>query len=413
MGLRASWSSIIQAGITKETPFADARRVVMLNAVAVLVFALSAVGLCVPTTFAEPVFVAVTAGMLLVSAAVLWLHRRGAYNLAAVVFLAAALGTILVEVVVVSAHAGHVNFLLPLAVLPWLVASSRSLVLALTLSLAAAVSFAVVIYTYDVGYDLEVSARYIGGFAVYNLAVTALLITVVGYFSRSIAVAAELGLERERRQSERLVFEVLPPSIAERVSRGEAQIAERIGDASVLFCSIVEFSRVSAGMDAEELVRLLDDLFGTFDELCERHGVEKIKSSGDQYMAAAGVPLARTDHAEAVAALALDMQRAAIGRCSSAGAAIHLRIGINSGPVVAGVLGRTRLSYDLWGDTVNTAQRMEVHAHAGEVQISPITYAKINHRFVCVSRAPIEIKGKDPMRTYLIKGVRPGAGAAS
>lgn len=381
----------------------------MLNALALAVLLVCALGLSVPMTYADPVLVVMTASLLLAAVFVLWLHRRGAYDLAAVTFLVAALATILTGVFAVSPHAGHVIFLQPLAVLPWLVVSSRSLVVALALSVVSAASYAGTIYYFDVGFDLGENARYIGGFAVYNLTITALLVMLIGYFSRSMTVAAELGLERERRQSERLVFEVLPASIAERVSGGEARIAERAGDASVLFCSIDDFSRLTASIGADELIRIFDDLFGDFDDLCERHGVEKIKSTGEQYMAAAGVPIHRPDHAEALAALALDMQRAAIGRCSSTGAAIHLRIGINSGPVVAGVLGKTRLSYDLWGDTVNTAQRMEAYAHAGEIQVSPVTYAKINHQFTCVSRAPIEIKGKDPTRTYVIKGTRPAA----
>ena len=245
--------------------------------------------------------------MLLGAGLVPWLHRRGAHDLAAITFLVTALGSILTLVLVVAPHSGHLNFLLPLAILPWLVASSHSLVVALAISSVSAAAYATIVYYFDVGYDLRESARYLGGFAIANMAIIALLFMVISYFSRSLVVAAELGLEQERQQSERLVFEVLPASIAERVSGGEAQIAERFGDASVLFCSLDGFSRLAAGVGAEDLVGILDDLFGSFDDLCERHGVEKIKS-----MAAAGVPVPRTDHAEVLATLALDMDLAGL-----------------------------------------------------------------------------------------------------
>ncbi|MCA9720548.1 MAG: hypothetical protein KC468_38150 [Myxococcales bacterium] len=125
------------------------------------------------------------------------------------------------------------------------------------------------------------------------------------------------------------------------------------------------------------------------------------------YLVAAGVPRPREDHAEALASLALEMHKAAVGVCSTSGTPVRLRVGINSGPLVAGVIGRTRLTYDLWGDTVNIAQRMELHGRPGETQITPLTFSKINHRYICKPREHVDVKGREPMKTYVIRGRRP------
>ena len=213
---------------------------------------------------------------------------------------------------------------------------------------------------------------------------------------------ALLGSERAR--SERLLLNVLPAPIADRLKQQEAVIADRFDAVSVLFADIVGFTPLSVGMSAEELVAMLDGLFARLDEMTQRRGLEKIRTIGDAYMVAAGVPSPRVDHAPALVDLGLDMLQAA--RNGSGGHPLQLRVGISSGPVVAGVIGRTKFQYDIWGDTVNTASRMESHGVPGRIQVSESTRLLIEDAYICESRGVIDVKGKGPMPTYLVVGPR-------
>lgn len=201
-------------------------------------------------------------------------------------------------------------------------------------------------------------------------------------------------LQHEQAKSEQLLLNILPPPIAERLKHTPGIIADRFDAVTVLFADIVGFTELAAGIAPEVLVRMLNEIFSRFDQLAEQHGLEKIKTIGDSYMAVGGLPMPRDDHATAVAALALDMQ-AAVRTLS--GEALNLRIGIHSGPVVAGVIGTKKFSYDLWGDTVNVASRMESHGQAGTIQLSLATYQLIRHSFHCTARGAVQIKGKGVM----------------
>ncbi len=213
---------------------------------------------------------------------------------------------------------------------------------------------------------------------------------------------ADLKLEREK--SERLLLNVLPEPIASRLKEGEATIADTCPAATVLFADLSGFTEYSGQVDARQLVGLLDEIFSTFDRLAAAMGVEKIKTIGDAYMAVAGVPVPRADHAEAVAVMALGMLDAFRDLVQARGVALELRIGIHSGPVVAGVIGRHKFSYDLWGDTVNTASRMESHGEPSRIHVSPATRALLGDRFRFADRGVIPIKGKGPMHTSFLLG---------
>ncbi len=205
--------------------------------------------------------------------------------------------------------------------------------------------------------------------------------------------------ERAEARSEALLRNVMPAPIAERLKTNEATIADSFDDASVLFADIVGFTVMAQSLAPAEVVKLLDRVFSRFDELVARRGLEKIKTIGDAYMVAAGIPTPRADHAEALALLALEM-RAVL----AAEETLLVRMGIHSGPVVAGVIGRSRFLYDLWGDTVNTASRMESHGIPGEIQVSEATFELLKDKFVFEERGVVEVKGKGPMRTYLLRG---------
>jgi guanylate cyclase len=206
---------------------------------------------------------------------------------------------------------------------------------------------------------------------------------------------------------------ILPGSIAERLKDSPQTIADQFPAASVLFADVVDFTPRSDGLTAAEVVGLLDRLFGEFDTLAERYGLEKIKTIGDAYMVASGVPDPRPDHARVLALLALDMAAATRSDGPVGDLDLVLRIGINSGPVVAGVIGRKRFLYDLWGDAVNTASRMESQGTPDRIQITRATYELIKDEFDCEYRGTVPVKGKGDMETWYLIGRRDRPDTAS
>jgi class 3 adenylate cyclase len=195
-----------------------------------------------------------------------------------------------------------------------------------------------------------------------------------------------------RARTERLLLDVLPEPIARRLEAGEGVIADHVEDATVLFADIAGFSALAARVPPDALVRFLDGFFSHLDRLAARHGVEKIKTIGDAWLAAAGVPLAREGHAAAACALALEVAAAAAEHPRPDGAPLRVRVGLHSGPVVAGVIGRSRLVYDLWGETVNVARRMESEGTAGRVQVTSAVLARAGGGFRGVARGPVPMK---------------------
>ena len=217
--------------------------------------------------------------------------------------------------------------------------------------------------------------------------------------------AALEQLRKEREKSERLLLNILPRPVAERLKRGERVIADRHPDVTVLFADLVGFTRLTTEVDSDELIAILSGVFGAFDGLVLKHGLEKIKTIGDAYMAAGGLHQGSTDHPARVAQLALDM-RSELDRYNlQHGRGLGLRIGLATGPVIAGVIGSTKFSYDLWGDTVNTASRMESTCPTGEVQLTEEVSARLPRHFIQRERGEIQVKGKGGMQVFLLDGV--------
>jgi class 3 adenylate cyclase len=210
------------------------------------------------------------------------------------------------------------------------------------------------------------------------------------------------ALEREQAKSERLLLNVLPAPVAARLKADERIIADAFQEVTVLFADIVGFTPLSERLSAAEVVRVLDCVFARFDALATEHGVEKIKTIGDAYMVAGGIPQWQEDHAEAIADMALAMRSAVSGLESETGLLLELRIGIDTGPVVAGVIGRAKFIYDLWGDTVNTASRMESHALPGAIQVTERAFERLRARYELRPRGAIEVKGKGSMNAYVL-----------
>jgi class 3 adenylate cyclase len=216
------------------------------------------------------------------------------------------------------------------------------------------------------------------------------------------AVRTRRALRAEQEKSERLLLNVLPAPIAARLKQSDGVIADAYEEVTVLFADIVDFTSSSESVAPAQVVETLDELFSVFDQLAKRQGLEKIKTIGDAYMVAGGLPEPHPDHAQAVAEIALAMRDEVAKRADPSGRPLAVRIGIDTGPVVAGVIGRSKFIYDLWGDTVNTASRMESHGIAGCIQVTGRTYARLQGRYRFERRGPIAVKGKGEMVTWLL-----------
>jgi class 3 adenylate cyclase len=209
-------------------------------------------------------------------------------------------------------------------------------------------------------------------------------------------------LEIEREKSDRLLASILPAPIADRLKQNHSTIADSFEDVTVLFADIADFTQHVADMDPEEIVDLLGTIFGDFDSLTVQYGLEKIKTVGDAYMAVGGLPNPMADHTEAVATMALEMMEHVRGYGRSSNDPLSVRIGIHAGPVVAGVIGSNRFLYDLWGDTVNVASRMESHGLAGHIQTTEEVYQRLKDKFEFQPRGMIPVKGRGDLMTYFL-----------
>jgi class 3 adenylate cyclase len=212
----------------------------------------------------------------------------------------------------------------------------------------------------------------------------------------------EACLRDEQEKSERLLLNILPAEIAQQLKEEQSAIANRFDEVTILFADIVNFTGLAAQISPIELVNSLNEIFSNFDRLAEFYGLEKIKTIGDAYMVVGGLPTPRSDHASAVAKMALDMQKSISQFKSATGESFQLRIGINTGSVVAGVIGLKKFSYDLWGDAVNVASRMESHGVIDKIQVSETTYLHLKDEFQLENRGEIKVKGRGMMTTYFL-----------
>jgi len=226
----------------------------------------------------------------------------------------------------------------------------------------------------------------------------AVVFTLLAVFARQRQDAQE--------RADTLLLNILPRSIADKLKAEPRTIADAFTSASILFADVADFTPMAERLSPVRVVEMLDQLFGHFDDLADRYQVEKIKTLGDCYMAAAGIPEPRTDHARTLALMALDMLDAVRANGAMGSLGFELRIGINSGPVVAGVIGRKRFLYDLWGDAVNTAGRMQTESTPGRIQITRETYELLKDGFVCEPRGTVQVRGKGEMETWFLLGRR-------
>ncbi len=239
--------------------------------------------------------------------------------------------------------------------------------------------------------------------------VSTIVLLMLNYFIRQKDEAYRL-LHIEQEKAENLLLNILPKEIAAILKNDQHTIADHFDGASILFADLVGFTPLTASLSPVQLVTLLNEIFSAFDALVEKYDVEKIRTIGDNYMVAAGVPRSRPDHARVLACLALEMIEYLHSRPATGGRRIEFRIGINSGPVIGGVIGRKKFVYDIWGDAVNIASRMESQGEAGRIQVTRETYDLIHPDFNLEPRGMVTVKGRGEMQTWFLLGMKPEAG---
>jgi adenylate cyclase len=267
-------------------------------------------------------------------------------------------------------------------------------------ALAAAL---IVVLQVLVPYDTGLWSVIVLGSFIANTIVSCAVFLLVVFYALREASHAEAAAEREYERSESLLVNILPATIAGRLKRPtEEVIADKFEEASILFADMAGFTARASDTAPDDLVQFLNHVFTDFDRLVARHGLEKIKTTGDSYMVVSGVPVPRPDHAEALAQLALEICDAVKDLRDPHGRGVPIRIGISSGPVVAGVVGTRKFFYDVWGDAVNVASRMETTGAVGKIQVSQETYERLKDAFVLEDCGEIDVKGKGRMRTWFL-----------
>jgi guanylate cyclase len=252
--------------------------------------------------------------------------------------------------------------------------------------------------------DTLLSDGLITTFIVLNLGVISIIIfMVLRYFiDQKNKAYALLAVEQEK--SNNLLLNVLPKEIADILKSKDQTIADHFEEASILFADLVGFTQLTQSLTPEEMIGLLNEIYSHFDSLVDKYSLEKIRTIGDNYMVASGVPTPRADHAQALAKMALDMLKYTESLPVQNGTLINFRIGIDSGPLVAGVIGKKNFHYDVWGDTVNTASRMESHGLPGKIQVTKDTYRILKDEYIFELRGKLDVKGKGEMETWFLAG---------
>jgi adenylate cyclase len=407
-------SKVVRFG-TERYPEKVARRLrtlnitVWLGAATTAVFAILRLTNPAPGMFTRGL---VNAAFAVVIASIPLLHRFGPLA-APLVFVTLAFAWLFRTSVQMGTDGGAYLHYLTATVLAILFMGTEQVLLTIGVSvLAAALIIIVHLVAPDETGRVSSSSLFYGNFVTNVVASSAILFGIVFYAVRQIT-RAEAAAEREYDRSESLLLSILPPTIAARLKqRDRSTIADRYEAASVLFADMAGFTSRASDTPPDMLVAFLNDVFTRIDGLVERHGLEKIKTTGDAYMVVSGVPEPRSDHAEALAHLALAMREALSGLADPKGRAVLFRMGMASGPLVAGVVGTRKFFYDVWGDAVNTASRMESTGETGKIQVAPETYELLKDRFDFEERGLIEVRGKGQMRTWYLVGRKAAAAAA-
>jgi class 3 adenylate cyclase len=345
----------------------------------------------------------VNVGAAMIFSFVPWLQRFGEL-VGPLTFIGAAYATVFATCWDMGTGSGSQFFFLVGACVVVLLLGIEHIVLASALAAMAAGMIIALEFLVPNDTGLQPAWAQTTGFVITTVSSVVMVVVTVWFALRDTA-RAEAVMEAQYDRSEALLANMLPASIADRLKESERSvIADKYDEASVLFADIVGFTERASSTAPADLVRFLNRLYSDFDALVDRHGLEKIKVSGDSYMVVSGVPRQRPDHVQALADFALDMVDVTAGLKDPHGHALPLRVGMACGPVVAGVVGSRRFFYDVWGDAVNVASRMESTDSAGRIQVPEDIYERLRDEFVLQERGRIEVKGKGIMRTWYLVG---------
>jgi adenylate cyclase len=399
MGLLLRFERLAAAGTSSASTAWDARRIKLVNGLALLTVVLCWAS--VPAAFADDKLEALPLNLLaqLLVLAVVAINARGRHLLAAASFCLLAVAAISGQVWLLGVDSGVYYWFVPVLMVPLHVFPARQTGLAVTFSGVVYASFAMVSLAHE-------AARGSGMSLVWAELLAVLALLALSVHARMATLEAEGRVGEAQARADSLLHDMLPDSIARRLLAGERP-ADRHPDVTVLFADLVHFTQLAEHMSADRVVQVLDRVFTAFDALVERHGLEKIKTIGDAYMVAAGVPEPRPDHVEAAARLALDMREALHAIEAEEQLGLAIRLGLHCGPVVAGVIGRRRYAYDLWSDVVNVAARMEHHGAAGRIQVTEEVARRLGDAFLLSPRGVIDVKGKGSMTTWWLEAALP------
>ncbi len=400
MSISSLWNRVVSLGVTADMTVTEEKHVRFTNIAALLVASMKL--LWVPVNLISGEISNSLASLLVGVSLLLVLHLNGSGRpgIAALMLLAIVNIQIMFSTWMFGASSGVPLYFMLTILVPYLAFRKHRQLLAHAFALVAVV--ALIGFTANPeNFPAQISLMDASSFMAINLALVAIGLLVLTAVFRGLVNDTEQALEQERARADRLLLNVLPPAVAERLKHKPNQaIAERYDQVTVLFADIVGFTPLSARLSAEKTVELLNEIFTEFDAICDRAGVEKIRTIGDGYMAVAGAPIPRADHG-------LIMVRVVIQMCDYMASKpvdepLEVRIGINSGEAVAGIVGTSRFHFDLWGDAVNIAARMESLGEPGRIQIGEGTWTLVHDVIPCESRGKIPVKGKGEMQTWFV-----------
>nr|WP_246834712.1 adenylate/guanylate cyclase domain-containing protein [Leptospira levettii] len=401
--MKQFWTKILNIGVTNDLKEKDAKFIRLTNALSIIVgvWLFSIIPSLLPYYPSSQYIIFNSIFFPVLWLFVLYFNYKGWYTFAKLFFLYTAMLCVVFNSLQAGRESDNHLFLLLISIMAFYTFPPKQLRYITRVSISALILFiSVEFYLTNKGPIIQAPPEFFQLGRLITLVALCILVYIVTLFNYKTLHKAQDLLELEHQKSESLLLNILPASIADRLKSKNEIIADKSSEATILFADIVDFTVLSQTMEPEKIVSILNEIFSEFDTIVQNHNLEKIKTIGDAYMVASGIPEAREDHCEAVALCALDMLSSIENGITQDSKPFKIRIGIHTGPVVAGVIGKSKFIYDLWGDSVNTASRMESHGTEGKIHVSKEVYQKLKSNFTFETKREIQVKGKGIMETY-------------
>ncbi|MCG6149788.1 adenylate/guanylate cyclase domain-containing protein [Leptospira levettii] len=403
--MKQFWTKILNIGVTNDLKEKDAKFIRLTNALSIIVgvWLFSIIPSLLPYYPSSQYIIFNSIFFPVLWLFVLYFNYKGWYTFAKLFFLYTAMLCVVFNSLQAGRESDNHLFLLLISIMAFYTFPPKQLRYITRVSISALILFiSVEFYLTNKGPIIQAPPEFFQLGRLITLVALCILVYIVTLFNYKTLHKAQDLLELEHQKSESLLLNILPASIADRLKSKNEIIADKSSEATILFADIVDFTVLSQTMEPEKIVSILNEIFSEFDTIVQNHNLEKIKTIGDAYMVASGIPEAREDHCEAVALCALDMLSSIENGITQDSKPFKIRIGIHTGPVVAGVIGKSKFIYDLWGDSVNTASRMESHGTEGKIHVSKEVYQKLKSNFTFETKREIQVKGKGIMETYFL-----------